>query len=150
MILDTLEHATRYESLHPAFAAAFGFLRRPETAALADGRHAIDAERVYAILQTYDTRPWADGFLEVHRRYIDIQCLLAGEELIGFAPLAGQAVQTPYDAAKDIAFLHGAADPIHLRPGLFAVFFPHDAHMPGRSLGAAPVKVRKAVVKIGV
>ena len=149
MILDTLDHANPYESLHPGFAAAFAFLRRPDLGGKADGRHAINGERVYALLQTYDTRPWADGFLEVHRRFIDIQFLLAGEEQIGYAPLAGQPVREAYREDKDIAFLDGAAEPLRLRPGVFAVFFPHDAHMPGRAVGA-PARVRKAVVKVAV
>ena len=147
MILDTLDRAALYHPLHPLLAAGFAFLRRPDLGALADGRHAIDGERVYAILQAYETRPWAEGSLEIHRRYMDIQCLLVGEERIGFAPLADQAVKTPYDEAKDIAFLEGTGDPIRLRPGLFAVFFPHDAHMPGRTMDRRE-KVRKVVVKV--
>ena len=149
MILDTLDYAHRYEALQPGFDAAFAFLRRPDLAALADGRVAIDGDRVYAMLQTYDTKPWAGGLLEAHHRYIDIQCLLAGEEWIGYAPLAGQTVREAYREDKDIAFLDGASEPLRLRPGLFAVFFPHDAHMPGRTSGA-PARVRKVVGKVAV
>ncbi len=106
-------------------------------------------EAIMPIVQEYDTKPLADGFLETHTRYIDIQYLITGEELIGYAPLAGQAVHTPYDTDKDIAFLEGAADPIRVQQGQFAVFFPHDAHMPGRTMGE-PKRVRKVVIKVAV
>jgi YhcH/YjgK/YiaL family protein len=149
MILDLLEKSASYEKLHPGFAKGFEFLRRTDLAAIADGRHAIDGERVFAINQTYDTKPWKDGFLEIHRRYMDIQFIVSGEELIGYAPLAGQPEKDAYDASRDIAFLHGASDPVRLRAGQFAIFFPHDAHMPGRTTNA-PTRVHKIVVKVAV
>jgi beta-galactosidase beta subunit len=33
-------------------------------------------------------------------------------------------------------------------PGLFIAFFPHDAHMPGVSVGDSSTFVKKVVVKI--
>jgi YhcH/YjgK/YiaL family protein len=147
MILDQLTHAARYEALHPDLAAAFAFLRQPGLATIAEGRHAIAGDRVYAIVQDYDTKPLAEGFLEIHRRYVDVQFIVSGEELIGWAPLADQAVQTPYDPARDIGFLHGAAEPIRVQQGQFAIFFPADAHMPCRTTGT-PTRVRKIVVKV--
>jgi len=149
MILDLLANSTAYEKLHPGFSSAFYFLRKTDLATISEGRYAIDGERIYAIVQEYDTKPLAEGFLETHTRYIDIQYLIAGEELIGYAPLTDQAVHTPYDNDKDISFLKGAADPIRVQQGQFAVFFPHDAHMPGRTAGA-PAHVRKVVIKVAV
>ena len=149
MILDQLANSATYEKLHPGFSAAFYFLRKTDLASISAGRYAIDGERIYAIVQEYDTKPLAEGMLEVHQRYIDIQYLVAGEELIGYAPLTGQTEHVPYDSAKDIAFLEGAAEPIRVQQGQFAIFFPHDAHMPGRTTGA-PAHVRKAVIKVAV
>lgn len=149
MILDLLANSTAYEKLHPGFSAAFYFLRKTDLATISEGRYAIDGERIFALVQSYDTKPLSEGLLETHTRYIDIQYLIRGEELIGYAPLADQAVHTPYDSTKDIVFLDGAADPLPLRAGHFAIFFPHDAHMPGRTTGE-PVHVRKVVIKVAV
>ena len=149
MILDHLARVATYEKLHPRFAACFAFLRRTDLPTLAQGRHAIDDERAFALVQEYDTKPWAEGSLEVHRRYIDIQFVVAGEESIGFAPLTAQAVRESYDEAKDIAFLEGTGEPFTLRAGHFAIFFPNDAHMPGRTTGE-PTRVRKIVIKVEV
>jgi YhcH/YjgK/YiaL family protein len=149
MILDQLANAPAYEKLHPGFNAAFYFLRKTDLASISAGRYAIDGERTYALVQEYDTKPLAEGFLETHIRYIDIQFLITGEELIGYAPLSSQAVHTPYDNDKDIAFWEGTAEPIRVQQGQFAIFFPHDAHMPGRTTGA-PAHVRKVVIKVAV
>ena len=149
MILDALANSTVYEKLHPGFNSAFYFLRKTDLATMSAGRYAIDGERLYAIVQEYETKPLAEGLLETHIRYIDIQYVITGEELIGYAPLADQTIQTPYDTDKDITFLEGAAEPIRLRQGQFAIFFPHDAHMPSRTAGE-PARVRKVVIKVAV
>ena len=149
MILDVLSRACLYEPLHPVFAAAFAFLRRPDLATLPEGRLALDGERLFAIVQEYETKPLAGGLLEVHRRYIDIQVVVSGEELVGYAPLAGQTVKEPYQEARDIAFLEGRSDLLPLRAGSFAIFYPHDAHMPSRAAGT-PARVRKIVIKVAV
>jgi biofilm protein TabA len=149
MVLDLLTQSSRYTALHVGLTQAFRFLGRPDLATLPEGRYPIDGERIYALVQEYETQPLAAGFLEAHRNYLDVQFIVRGEEAIGYAPLAGQAVQTPYDAARDIAFYHGACTPCHLLPGMFAIFFPTDAHLPARTATTA-CRVRKVVVKVSV
>jgi len=149
MIVDTLDQADRYAALLPGLDLAFPFLRRRDLAALPDGRHEIDGDRVYALLQSYDTRPAAPGKIEAHRRYADVQALLLGRELCGWTAWNDTLrVTTPYDATKDIMFCEGACDFVTLRPGLFALLLPQDAHMPCCQAGGRPCAVRKAVIKI--
>ena len=50
MIIDTLESAGRHTGLHPLFAAAFDFLKRPETRELPVGRHEVMGDRVFALV----------------------------------------------------------------------------------------------------
>ena len=148
MILADLADADRYSQLHPDFAAAFAFLRRADFARLADGRHELAGDRLYAMVSRYRTRP-APGEMrwESHRDYIDIQYLAEGSESIGWSPLAELRAGEPYSAAKDVAFHAGAGEVITLRAGRFAVFFPEDAHAPGLAAGA-PAGVVKVVVKV--
>jgi len=147
MIVDTLAEAARYEALHPGFRAAFDFLRDTDLASLAEGRTVIDGDRLFALTQSYETRPAAGGQLEAHRAYIDIQFIVSGEECIGYAPLGEQPVSTPFDAEKDIGFYHGDSSFVKLSAGMFAVFFPHDAHLPGRHLVVSS-QVKKVVLKV--
>jgi YhcH/YjgK/YiaL family protein len=147
MVLDILTQASRYTHLLPGLSDAFAFVQRPDAGRLPDGRHPIDGDRVFALVQTYDTKPVADGFPEAHRRYADVQVVIAGTEWFGYAPLSDQPVERPYDADRDILFVRGDTTLFRLTPGVFALVFPHDAHLPGRTL-TTPEQVRKIVIKI--
>ena len=149
MILDSLPLWRRYAPLNPRLALGFAFLEHlPPDAAL--GRHEIDGDAVYALVQRYHTRPVAETRLEAHRRYIDIQYLVSGQEVIHWAALADLAETTrPYDAVTDVAFFASVADmvPARLRAGQFAILFPEDAHAPCCAWGD-PAEVLKVVVKV--
>jgi biofilm protein TabA len=151
MILDSLSLWRRYAPLHPRLALGFTFLEHlPPDAAL--GRHDVDGDAVYALVQRYQTRPVAETRLEAHRRYIDIQYLLTGQEVIHWTPLEALAEATqPYDSVTDVAFYASVADmvPLLLRAGRFAILFPDDAHAPSCAWGD-PAEVLKVVVKVAV
>jgi biofilm protein TabA len=147
MIIDTLHHSERYETLHPGFQAAFRFLKKSDLAALPEGRCEIDGERLFALTQRYQTQPLQEGKLEAHRKYIDIQYVVSGEEFIGYAPLADQAPVAPFSEEKDIGFYHGEASLVKVSAGMFAVFYPQDAHLPCRQI-ASPQPVKKIVIKV--
>lgn len=146
MILDNLDRADCYVALHPLFAQAFAWLRSADLAALAPGRHAIDGERLFAIVEACPGRTREEAKLECHRRYIDIQLVCEGVDAMGWRPLAACALpRTDYDAARDIRFFDDEpASWIATPAGAFCLFFPDDAHAPLVSAGF----IRKVVVKI--
>lgn len=149
MILDTLDHLDRYADLNPRFAGAFAFLRGVRGHE-APGRHEIDGENVFALVQAYATRPAEGALFEAHRRYIDVQFVHSGRETILWAPLAAMREPTqPYDGAKDAALwpLVPEATPLHLGPGHCAILFPEDAHAPCLEW-ETPAQVFKVVVKV--
>ena len=78
MITDILTNAERYTPLHPRFAAAFEFLRRPDLDTLSTGRHVIDGDELFVLIQRSSGRTREEAKLESHRRYIDIQYVIAG------------------------------------------------------------------------
>lgn len=104
-----------------------------------------------AMEQAYLSRARTDCFFETHRLYIDVQCVLAGEEIIDVLPAAGLEVEKPYRPEKDVVIYKdpGSAERLRLGPGSIAVFFPEDAHMPGQWIDG-PVLVRKTVIKVPV
>lgn len=146
MILDTLAQAGRYSTLHPLFARAFDYLRSTDLDALTPGRHDIDGAQLFALVEDCAGRTRAEAQLECHRRYIDIQLVLAGVDEMGWRPLAGcVAPSADYDAARDIRFFDDAPESwIATPPGSFCLFFPDDAHAPLVSAG----RIRKVVLKI--
>jgi YhcH/YjgK/YiaL family protein len=147
MILDTLAASTRYLRLHPGFPAAFDYLKSLN-GQLGEGRQQLDGERLFAGIACSDGRGRAGAQLEAHRRYIDIQMCLAGQESIGWRPLAtcGQP-QAPFDAERDVQFYGDRPESwFELRPQWFCVFYPDDAHAPLAGEG----DIWKAVVKVAV
>lgn len=160
MILDTIDNARLYAGLNPCFPKAFEILKDQTMLKRQDGKYPVDGEKTFYTIQRYTTRPINDGKFEAHRKYIDIQFLLSGIELLGYAPLKGLTVAKEYNPEKDIAFFHPPKDftKVMLEPGLFCILFPNDAHLPALGevspLGgpgchlALPSDVRKVVVKI--
>ncbi len=164
MLLDRLEQADRYVELHPGLAAGFYYLRRVMMEGAAPGRHELDGERLFVIVSQDDGRGRGAAKLESHRRYIDIQMPLAlvaegdssglpspslsADEVIGWRAVADcRDVETPYDEVRDIAFYRDVPESwLTLPPGVFAVFFPEDAHAPLAGQG----RVLKAIVKVAV
>jgi YhcH/YjgK/YiaL family protein len=149
MIIDTLSHAGNYTSLTPGIAMAFKFLKRPDLATLQPGKHLIDADKIFALIQDYTTRPAGDCRWESHRRYVDVQFVLSGREQMGWAPLDLLQVTKPYDAEKDVQFLSGSGTMLPAPAGTFVIFMPHDAHMPCVADGDT-CPVRKIVIKVAV
>jgi biofilm protein TabA len=148
MVLDTLAASNRYAGMHPGFARAFEFLSAADLAALAPGRHEIDGDRLYVLIDRRDGRGDEGAQLEAHRRYIDIQYTIDGDERIGWMPLARcTAPDAPFNETKDVVlFADRPTTWVAVPPGSFAIFFPHDAHAPLAGHGL----LKKAVVKIAV
>ena len=148
MIIDQLEHANRYCDMHPAFSQAFAFLKRADLADLAPGRYEIDGDRLFCSISQGPGRPRAEANLEAHRKYIDIQYVIAGAEEMGWKPTADCRIShVPYDAEKDIEFFKDIPDSWNPVPaGSFVIFFPEDAHAPLVGIG----QIHKAVLKIAV
>ncbi len=149
MIVDLLDNDAVYAASGDSLRRAFDFLAAADFPAMASGRHDIDGERVFALVQRYETKPGDTCVWEAHRRYIDVQFLAQGIETVGYAPIGTLRTTKPYTAEGDCELFAGAGDHLTLRAGMFAVFFPADAHMPCMTAGS-PTQVLKVVVKVAV
>jgi len=129
----------------------FEYLARRDLDTLPLGRTTIDGDDVYVLVAEAETRPPEKVPFEAHRRYIDIQLVVRGQEAIGTAPVAALVTSEPYDPVKDVEFFAPPAESatLALRAGEFAVFAPGDAHRPGLHLDGKHL-TRKAVVKVSV
>lgn len=154
MIKDNIRNAAQYMALSPRIARALELARSGALKRLAPGRHALQGDELYVLVQRNALVDWADARWEAHRRYIDIQFVLAGRQVIGCCDIAQLAPDAGYDAARDIEFLRdGAVDEgarLYMRAGDFAIFLPQDAHRPnvlapGLKAGAC---VEMAVFKV--
>lgn len=148
MVIDRIENASLYHSLHPRFKQAFDYINQVNIHTIAVGRHEVDGDFMYALVQEYDTKLKEEGKWEAHRRYIDLQYMVQGSEGMGYANIH-HLQQGEYDATRDFLPLYGEGDQVTLGSGYFVLLMPEDAHMPGMAIGD-PAPVRKIVLKIAV
>jgi YhcH/YjgK/YiaL family protein len=152
MIVTNLQYVDLQVSMTLAMTKAIEFLRLHDIQDLPDGRVEIDGDRVFAVVQRYETMQTDAPKFEQHQKYIDVQYVAYGEEVIGWAPAARMTITEPYDADRDICFgLVGKGEwtPLRLKAGQLAVLYPEDGHAPKLPAGA-PSPVMKIVVKVAV
>lgn len=131
---------------------AVDFLKSADLSNMEKGKHLINGEKMFVILDEYQTKPKSVKKAEMHRKYIDVQFIVSGKETIGFAFEGQKSRPTEeYSAEKDVA-LYDAVDnetDLLIYNGMYAVFFPGEIHRPGCDL-AGENSVRKAIVKISI
>jgi YhcH/YjgK/YiaL family protein len=147
MILDTLKNKEQYASLHPRFKAVFDYINTHDLASMELGRHDIDGDNIFVMVQELELRPYEQARLELHRKYIDIQLVLRGkEEVFGWSEKKDcLTAETEFDEAKDIQLFTDKPQCFYtVREGQFSILFPEDGHAP--MLGEGVVK--KCIFKI--
>jgi YhcH/YjgK/YiaL family protein len=152
MIVTDLEHIDRPLRVTLALRKAVDFLRLCDIHNLPEGRVEIDGDRVFALVQRYETTKADTPKFECHRKYIDVQYIVSGEEVIGWAPIERMTITEAYDAGRDVCFgtvAKGAWTPLHLQAGQLSVLYPEDGHAP-KLPNHAPSPVMKIVVKVAV
>jgi YhcH/YjgK/YiaL family protein len=147
MIIDTLQNAPKYFSLHPLFAEAFAFIQQTDLALAPDGKQDI-SEGLKAIFSNAPGKAQADSIakFECHNANIDIQLCIDGIETIGWKPRENCVLPNgDYNSEKDVQFFKDAPDMFfQLTNGQFAIFFPADVHAPMIGEG----QIKKLVIKV--
>lgn len=152
MVVTDIKHVEQQVQLTDALKKGIDFLKRPDIQLLADGRIDIDGDRVFAIAQRYDTVATDAPRFECHRKYIDIQYIVTGSEVIGWTPAELMEITEEYDINKDICFGTAKGDKyssVYLKEDQLAVLYPEDGHAPKIAYGR-PSSVFKIVIKVAV
>lgn len=146
MILDNISNIKKYKGIHKGLDKAIDYILSNDISNVEAGKQIIDGDNLYFISQEYDTKTYEDGKLEAHKKYIDIQYVISGEEYIGYNNISDLKVTTDYIEEKDVTFYEKDCDMHRLSTGDFAIYFINDAHMPG--VNDKTEKVKKVVFKI--
>ena len=145
MIIDRIEEQERYYPVHPDMELAFAFLA--EAPDLEPGRYELE-NGLFATVSEGDTRQLDTVDLEAHKNYIDLQYCISGGERMSWAHIQELNLETE-DPDHDNYFYSGKSTAISIRPGMFYIMFPSDAHKPACH-HEFPKHYRKVVVKIPV
>lgn len=141
MILDNLQHIYEYR-FPEELQKALQFLK--DAIQLKAGRYELE-DGIFILVQSYYTREPKDCRIEAHKRYVDLQYMINGNERIGIR--SDGKISVPYNPYTDTEFYEGESSWIDLRQGDYIVFFPQDRHQPCMGDGSL---VKKAVVKTPV
>ena len=136
--------------LSPVLAEGLRHLAQTDWKAMPVGRHEVGRQGMFALVSEYETADKKTKQPEAHEKYIDIQWLAEGEEIIGYSQWSKEYEIVEEDLAqRDIVFFAEVQREVDLLlvSGSFAIFFPWDVHRPGCA-NSQPGKVKKVVLKI--
>ncbi|MDD3339413.1 MAG: YhcH/YjgK/YiaL family protein [Lachnospiraceae bacterium] len=143
MIVDYEQNYGLYRNVLPSLEEGVAFLKT-----LRDkppGRY--EHGDMFAMVQQGTTKSAESQKLEAHKRYVDVQYMVEGEEVVQWANTKYLEVAIPYNEQKDILFYHGQGDAICVKPGMFYLVFPEDGHKPCTHV-KTPTCYRKIVLKL--
>lgn len=143
------EFAQQYQLNKMYWDKAFAFLKDHNLDSLPKGKYVIDGDNVTASVSNDPSKDFEKTNWESHRKFIDVQCIISGEEKMGVWPLSDATVIKPYDEKKDVANYTAAGKFYVAGAGEFFIFFPDDVHRPNITPGGNKV-VKKIVIKVRV
>src|SRR4051794_3704512 len=106
MIIDQLSNAPLYDGVHPRLKKAFTFLMENDLQALPVGKYEIENDKVFVMIQEYETKLIEDCRLEAHYSYTDIQYVIKGEERMVYTNKEDTEV-VEEQKENDVMFLNG-------------------------------------------
>ena len=139
-------------TLPPVLQQAVEWLKRQNFSSMQPGKFQIDGERIHGMLNEYESEPKENRRAEAHVRYIDVQYIIKGEEVIGYGCLSSEAeVLEDKLAEKDVIFYKNISDETELvlTAGMYAIFFPWDVHRPNCAR-TQNSPVSKIVLKVAI
>lgn len=147
MIVCPWKDLKRYASVIPGLEEAMEAVNglqsfEPATVPLSGGNKIL--------VQQITTKPWEGAQLEAHREYLDIQYIVKGKEVVGWAPLDTLTPAGEFNTAKDKGMYAGKNYPMEIDEGYCYVVYPEDAHAPGVYLEGEAAQVTKLVIKLKV
>lgn len=145
--VNAVEFANQYAKNKELWDDMFRFLAENDLNTLPLGNHIISKDRCWATVSEYTPKSIEKGNIESHKKFIDLQYVLRGNEKMGIAKRAH--VKKEYNPNRDVAFW--TSDHITYFPATntsFFLFFPGDIHQPSVQTDGDTLQSRKIVIKI--
>lgn len=125
--------------------SAVKYLKKLKVSEADVGKRVDVNDNFYYSVQSYDTRSTEECKLESHRKYIDIQVMISGEESMDIADISRLTLKEEYNEEKDVMFwnIPTRMSKTTLLSGDCIVLYPETAHR-----GAQNIEETKHVLKI--
>ena len=147
MIIDNVKNIENYKGTEKIYDV-LKFILKSDFTKMDLGKYFIDGDNLFFMVQEYYTKP-VKNVAEAHKEYIDIQLVIGGEELIGYAPITAHTGIYEVKEGKDCTLYNCETVKLLLKAGDFMVLYPNDLHEPGLANGVSS-KCQKVVFKIKI
>ena len=152
MLLGDLSRADYAKSLPPVFARLCEKLKSLDLANLPLGWQDLE-EGIRMNVMAFETSPAEDKKAEMHRKFIDIQLLISGTEMLEYG--LSEPDLTKFDEYREeddyqLTEMIDHKNDLVLQPNMFAIFLPYEPHKPGNSVNGKNAQLKKLVVKVPV
>ncbi|MBQ7236767.1 MAG: YhcH/YjgK/YiaL family protein [Clostridia bacterium] len=146
MIIDKLSNLQKHVKDPELANSIKNFLENAEQKEV--GKHEIYGG-TFAKVQEYLTKTLDQVKMEAHVKYLDLQYIHSGSEIVIYKDIDGAVPETEYNDVKDVTF-YAPTDykSSELNAGCFAIMFQNDLHQ--CIANGAPENIKKVVVKIPV
>ena len=148
MVIDKIENILKYSSIVKSVKLIKNFIDNNKLSELELGKHEIDGNNLFALVNSYETKSQEECLIESHKKYIDLQFIYEGEENIAYLCNSSAVNSKLYDLKDDYSLFEcNDLSFFKLKKEMFVVFFPEEIHMPGVMV-EKPSSVKKIVFKI--
>lgn len=105
-------------------------------------------DEIFVLEQVFYTKNREESIIESHRKYIDFQLVISGNEQMEYIDIDKLTIKNEYDEQKDLIIykLENNTSKFVLQNNDLAIFFPDDAHLGLGSYKESEL-VHKAVIK---
>ena len=149
MVIGTLKNPSYYIGFGERVVKAIQYMIEHDPENLPLGKNSIENDNIYYEVSESETVKPNEKLFEAHRKFIDIQMTLSGEEWYGYNCVDQLEEKIPYNPEKDAAFYSGDGEYFKLPKGQFVLFMPEDAHNPCVYFDKQG-RIRKIVIKIRI
>ena len=146
MIICPWKELTRYEAVIPGLKEAMKAVE--ELKSYEPAPYPLSGSNKI-LVQKVTTKAWETSQLEAHREFLDIQYIISGKEMVGWAPLDTLTPADEFNTQKDKGMYTGKNTPIAIEEGYCYVVYPEDAHAPSVHMDETH-QVSKIVIKLKV
>ena len=131
MIYGEIKDLNQYNGISKNLDKAIEYILNEEYKKGIPGKNIIDGDNLYFNYPDCAiTKEVKEGFLEGHKKYIDIHIVISGEENLGYTPRSEVKVKKEYDSEGDYELYEGTLKNIfHVTKDRFIMFFPDEPHM---------------------
>ena len=110
----------------------------------------LSGNKIFTVNSVYRTKNHSEQKFEGHRKYIDLQFIFSGEEIIRISSIKNSHAISGYDPEKDVQFFDARSySTLLMKSGMIAIFYPDDIHAPGLD-NKNTCLIKKSVIKIRI